>query len=265
MRDKVLVEGYCWCVCVNMASRGLSPAAKRRRVHADPAPDPAPELEPAPKTKQPLSLQVTLLRSLLKAKQDAEKKRQHELMRNLVRSSVAEEESGTFCRGRGWLGSNRVVGKWAVLVAKLDAQRSLANEDVALDLLNHDAVTFYGTLRAGSKKTTRSLRRVVAIYVACSLWVKPGYNEEWLRGSVRRGLSNVGLEGEKRNDAQSQILGAFAHLVKDIGSPWIFSEFVPYAQRRLSLRRRRDRRRARFGDGDDEQSEDSDHLGLFFG
>ena len=246
------------CVCVKMAS----PAAKRRRVHADPAPDPAPELEPAPKTKQPLSLQVTLLRSLLKAKQDAEKKRQHELMRNLVRSSVAEEESGTFCRGHR---SNRVVGKWAVLVAKLDAQRSLANEDVALDLLSHDAITFYGILRAGSKKTTRSLRRVVAIYVACSLWVKPGYNEEWLRGSVRRGLSNVGLEGEKRNDAQFQILGAFAHLVKDIGSPWIFSEFVPYAQRRLSLRRRRPRRRSRFGDSDDEQSENSDHLGLFFG
>ena len=50
-----------------------------------------------------------------------------------------------------------------------------------------------------------------------------------------------------------------------IGSPWIFSEFVPYAQRRPYLRRRRDRRRARFGDGDDEQSENSDHLGLFFG
>ena len=245
------------CVCVNMASRGLSPAAKRRRVHADPAPDPAPELEPAPKTKQPLSLEVTLLRSLLKAKQDAEKKRQHELMRNLVRSSVAEEESG---RGHR---SNRVVGKWAVLVAKLDAQRSLANEDVALDLLNHHAITFYGMLKAGSKKTTRCLRRVAAIYVACSLWVEPGYNEECLRGLVRDLLSNVGLEGEKHNDAQSQILGAFAHLVKDIGSPWIFSEFLPYAQRRPHPRRRRDRRRARRGD--DEQSENSDHLGLFFG
>ena len=304
----VAAQGLTERIETSSPSREARKYTEKLRPQLEHPPEPAPQVEPAPKTKQSLALEVTLLRSLLKAKQEAEKKKQHELL--VALQCTAEDdrpaqpwaaggtaslgstqrathstvdgviqplaECGRF--GREGYKAKRVVGKWAILVTKLDAQRSLVNEDVALDLRSHGAVTCYGLLKGGSKKTTRCLRRAVAIYAACSLWVEPGPNEEWLRGSVRHSLTNVGLEGEKHKIAYSQIFQAFAHLTKDIGSPWVFTEFENYwsrrARRQVALTgimprrprpRLRDRRRACIGDGDDGLSEGSDELGLFFG
>ena len=186
--EAVAAQGLTERIETSSPSREAQKYTEKLRPQLEHAPEPAPQMELAPKTKQSLALEVTLLRSLLKAKQEAEKKKQHELL--VALQCTAEDdrpaqpwaaggtaslgstqrathstvdgviqplaECGRF--GREGYKANRVVGKWAILVTKLDAQHSFVNEDVALDLRSHGAVTCYGLLKGGNKKTIRCLR-----------------------------------------------------------------------------------------------------------
>ena len=76
----VAAQGLTERIETSSPSREAQKYTEKLRPQLEHPPEPAPQVEPAPKTKQSLALEVTLLRSLLKAKQEAEKKKQHELL-----------------------------------------------------------------------------------------------------------------------------------------------------------------------------------------
>ena len=80
LHEAVAAQGLTERIETSSPSREAQKYTEKLRPQLEHAPEPAPQMELAPKTKQSLALEVTLLRSLLKAKQEAEKKKQHELL-----------------------------------------------------------------------------------------------------------------------------------------------------------------------------------------